>query len=144
MSQGLFPSAPMRFWIITAISLLMVLRGLVPTGYMLDRSADAGDIVIRICGGTTERFMSLNPHTGRMTEVDGDETPEPLPHDDTTSPSATCPFASTAVFDLPLPPDLFLAAIHGPPLLGDRPVVNTAAYWRARAPLPARGPPVRA
>ena len=61
----------MRFWIITAVSLLMVLRGLVPTGYMLDRSADAGDIVIRICGGTTERFMSLNPHTGSMTEVDG-------------------------------------------------------------------------
>ena len=144
MLKGPFPFAPMRFWLVTAVSLLMVMRALVPAGYMLDRSAEAGDIVIRICGGTTERFMSLNPHTGSMTEVDGDETPEPLPHDDTTAPSATCPFASTAVFDLTLPPDLFLAAIHGPPLLGDRPVVNTAAYWRARAPLPARGPPVRA
>jgi len=141
MLKPLFPSAPMRFWLITAVSLLMVMRALVPTGYMLDRSAEAGDIVIRICGGTTERFMSLNPHTGSMTEVDGDETPAP---DDTTSPSATCPFASTAVFDLSLPADMLLAAIYGPPLLGDRPVINTLAYRRARAPLPARGPPVRA
>ena len=144
MLKRLFPSAPMRFWLITAVSLLMVMRALVPTGYMLDRSAEAGDIVIRICGGTTERFMSLNPHAGSMTEVDGDETPAPPPPNDTTSPSATCPFALTAVFDLSLPPDMLLAAIYGPPLLGDRPVINTLAYRRARAPLPARGPPVRA
>lgn len=143
MLKGPFPFAPMRFWLVTAVSLLMVMRALVPTGYMLDRSADAGDIVIRICGGTAERFVTLNPHSGKMTEIDGDAAPAPPQHDDTTSPSATCPFASTAVFDLPLPPEMFLAAIYGPPLLGDRPVINTLAYRRARAPLPARGPPIR-
>jgi DUF2946 family protein len=143
MPKGLFPFAPMRFWIITAVSLLMVMRALVPTGYMLAPSADTGDIVIRICGGMAERFVSLNPHTGKMTEVDGDEAPDAPTDDGNTSSSELCPFASTAVFDLPLPPDVFLAALFGPPLLGDRPVINTVANWRARAPLPARGPPIR-
>ena len=143
MLKGLFPNAPMRFLIVTAVSLLMVLRGLVPTGYMLERPADGGDIVIRICGGMTERFMSLDPHTGNMTEIDGDEAPAPPQHDDTTSLSATCPFATTVLFDLPLAPESFQAAIYGPPLLGSQPVINTLANWRARAPLPARGPPVR-
>ena len=144
MPKGLFPFAPMRFWIVTAVSLMMAMRALVPAGYMLAPSAEAGDIVIRICGGTTERFVSLNPHTGKMTEIDGGTAPAAPKDDGNTSSSATCPFASTAVFDLPLAPDVFLAALFGPPLLGDRPVANTVANWRAHAPLPARGPPIRA
>lgn len=34
MPKGPFPFAPMRFWLITAVSLLMVMRALVPTGYI--------------------------------------------------------------------------------------------------------------
>lgn len=143
MFKGLFPNAPIRFWIVTAVSLLMVLRGLVPTGYMLDRPADGSNIVIRICGGMTERFISLDPHTGNMSEIDAGEAPAAPQHDDTTSLSTTCPFATTALFNFPLLPEWFQAAIYGPPLLGSQPVINTLANWRARAPLPARGPPVR-
>lgn len=136
--------AAVRFGIITAIALLMVVRGLVPTGYMLDRSPDADSIVIRICGGFGERMMSLDPHSGKMSEITVDEHGAPtLPHDDDRAASDTCPYATTSVFDLPLAPDVFLAAVFGPPLLGGQPVINTVSHWRAHAPFPPRAPPIR-
>ena len=147
MLRGLLlPGAAMRWGIITAMCLLMVMRGLVPSGYMLDRSPEADSILIRICGGFGERMMSLDPHTGKMSRIDADAPGAPaVPQDDgRMAASDTCPYASTSVIDLPLSPEAFLAAVFGPPLLGGLPVINTVATWRAHAPLPPRGPPVRA
>ncbi|WP_430402363.1 DUF2946 family protein [Hyphomonas sp.] len=146
MLRGLLlPGAAMRWCIIIAMCLLMITRGLVPTGYMLDRSPEADGILIRICGGFGERMMSLDPHTGKMSRIDADAPAAPAgPHDDDRNATGdTCPYAATSVFALPLSPEAFLAAAFGPPLLGGLPVVNTVSSWRAHAPLPPRGPPVR-
>jgi hypothetical protein len=141
----LLPGAAMRFWIITAVSLLMVMRGLVPAGYMLDRTPDTESIVIRVCGGFGERMMSLDLHTGKMSSMDVEHPGTPTgPHDDDHKvASDACPYATTSVFALPLSPGVFLAAVFGPPLLGGEPVTSTVSNWRAHAPLPPRGPPIR-
>lgn len=140
------PGAAMRWGVITAICLLMVMRGAVPAGYMLERSSETDSILIRICGGLGDRMMSFNPHTGKMSAIDADQPGEPAgpQDDDRTMASDTCPYASTSVFDLALSPEAFLAAAFGLPLLGGLPVVNTVSNWRSHAPLPPRGPPIRA
>ena len=124
------------------LALVVGVRGMVPTGYMLDRSADDGRIVMRLCGGIDDRFVAFNPETGAMEDVgDPDKSPaSPKDHD----AKSTCPFALTATFDVPKDDALIQTAFFGPPLLADVPIVAAPDARAARPPLPPRGPPVRA
>ena len=110
------------------LALVVGVRGMVPTGYMLDRSADDGRIVMRLCGGIDDRFVAFKSPAS------------PKDHD----AKSTCPFALTATFDVPKDDALIQTAFFGPPLLADVPIVAAPDARAARPPLPPRGPPVRA
>lgn len=127
---------------VLVLTLVIGLRGMVPTGYMLDRSVDDGRILMRLCGGIDAHFVAFNPATGAMEEVD-DRDKSPVGPQDQDAGSA-CPFALTATFDIPKDDTLIQVAFFGPPLLANVPVVTAPDARTARPPLPPRGPPVRA
>lgn len=115
---------------------------MVASGYMLDRSAEDGTIIVRMCGGLGGHDMVLDLRTGELTEP-GETGDAPAPEGGDEA-QATCPFAMTALFDVPAPAPDWSRAAFGPPLLGDRPVPGPLRPAPASAPLPARGPPVHA
>ena len=124
------------------LALVVGLRGMVPTGYMLDRAPADGSVIIRMCGGVDDHYMSFDPETGALRDVGdpGKAPAKPADHDT----KSTCPFALTAMFDMPKDEALLQLAFFGPPLLGDVPVIAAPETRPARPPLPPRGPPVRA
>ena len=111
-----------------------VLRGLVPTGYMLERSDD-GTITVEICGAFGERLMAFDPVTGEMSELPEDQPGAPESH-------ATCAFALSAVATPPEPALSVSPANVTRLMLGSRPIATPEVREPARAPLPARGPPL--
>lgn len=123
------------------LAMMVGLRGMVPAGYMPDRSPIDGSIIIRMCGGIDDHYMALDPETGTLKTV-GDPDKSPAGPQDHNSKS-TCPFALTAMFDVPKDEALIQTAFFGPPLLSAVPVVTAPETSPARPPLPARGPPVR-
>ena len=123
------------------LALVIGVRGMVPSGYMLDRADADGSVIIRLCGGVNDRFMAFNPETGAMEET-GDPDKAPADPQDQDAKS-TCPFALTATFDVPKDDAVLQLAFFGPPLLSAVPVIATPDSRAARPPLPARGPPVR-
>lgn len=123
--------------LVVLLALVLGARGMVASGYMLDRSAEDGTIIVRMCG-LDGRDMVLDLETGALTEPGEEDAPDP------DEAHATCPYAMTALFDLPLPATDWQRAAFGPPMLGDRPVLQPARRSPAHAPLPARGPPLSA
>lgn len=130
-----------RAAILLALTAVMVLRALVPVGYMLGPADADGHIVLRICSAQThDSYLLLDTATGETTEIDhpGD-VPAPEPLDD---PGEGCPFALSAVSHLTaglpviLPPG-FQRPEHLLPT-DDRGHDPHAA----RGPPPARAPPV--
>jgi len=111
-----------------------VLRALVPTGYMLERSDD-GTITVEICGGFGARLMAFDPVTGEMSELPEDEPGAPDGHE-------SCAFALSAAATPP-EPALSMSPVSVTRLmLGSRPIATPETREPARAPLPARGPPL--
>lgn len=133
-----------RLAILTAMVAVLCVRGALPAGYMPDRSAEDGSLIIRICGGLDERFMRLDPETGRLTPIAPGEAPAETPGEDGDAGHGSCPFALTAAFDLPPP-----ARDLSPPAfrrlqLASRPYHPPIARRPAAAPPPPRGPPFTA
>ncbi len=115
----------------------MVVRGLVPTGYMVERSAESGKLMVHICGAVPgAEYATLNLATGKweISAASDDESPRP-------DVSTHCDFSlnvAHAVFDDPasIPEHVF-----GLPLLAGRVFVERTYSFKIRPPLPARGPP---
>lgn len=120
----------------------MILRGLVPAGYMLAAPTHAGELIsVQICrGGSGEANTTvyLNPETGKY--VDPDEGPAGSDSD----PAAACPFALTAHIALPS-----LLADTGPafltvPVQRASSVAASPGRGLAAPPPPSRAPPLSA
>ena len=144
MSRPFTIPALSRFLLLMALVLAMSARGAVPDGYMVDRSASDGSLIIRICGGLDDRFMRLDPETGQLSPVQPGGMPADLPENEDTGTHGTCPFALTAVFDLPQPAALAGPAAFGQILLAGRVYHPPLVPSPASAPLPPRGPPLTA
>ncbi len=111
-----------------------VLRGLVPTGYMLERGDD-GTITVEICGSFGARLMAFDPVTGEMSELPEDQPGAPESH-------ATCAFALSAVTTPPEPVLSVSPVSFARLMLGSRPIAIPELREPTHAPLPARGPPL--
>lgn len=124
--------------------ILIGVRGLVPAGYMIDTSAGAP--VLRLCGGFAEhgqhRAASPSNESHAHHQHTGDSMPSgpdmPGDHDI----GAMCPFALSAVFDLPVLLDEAVLSLFGPPLLGGEPFFAPVRAYAVRPALPPRGPPL--
>ncbi len=139
----LFPLRAQLIRTLGAIALAaMILRGLVPAGYMLAGPTHAGEFIsVQICrGGSGEgnATVYLNPETGKY--VDPDEEPDGSDSD----PDAACPFALTAHIALPS-----LLADTGPafltiPVQRAASVATIPGRGLAAPPPPPRAPPLSA
>ena len=130
----------LRGVLVFLVACLVSIRGLVPVGYMIDASPDDGSIVIRMCGGLDEHYVRFNPETGEIRKMDAPAGETPVQPDEERQGSA-CPYALSAVADLPQPmPGEVLMGLYGPPLLSDRPVLVPVRSFKPSPVLP-RGPP---
>lgn len=138
--MGSFATRSRLMSILGAFALMaMIVRGVVPAGYMVAPSAEAGHLVdIVICHGDGSEYTRavLNLKTGK--------TVDPSKQSDKSDAGkhSTCPFATTAHFPLPE-----VGQKPGRPDLG---VVSHRAFFvaiipgrgLAAPPPPARGPPL--
>ena len=116
-------------------------RGMVPSGYMLDKGADGG-VIIRLCGDGAGSLMRLDPETRTLTPLPGDYDPDAPPSGDDQAAAPDCPYAVTAAFGLPpASPGLTLPPAFGLPLLGARPYAVPLRERPIDTLLPPRGPP---
>lgn len=141
---------------------LITLRGLVPDGYMLDRSPETGAIVLRICGGLHEmdRGPAAAPATGGHTshqmhdhqahgasmptgeaEPDGMTDGQPGDMPEHEQQGAMCPFALSSLMDTAAAPALPAMIAIRQPMLGGKPYTRPAVRPSARPPMPPRSPP---
>lgn len=121
--------------------LALSVRAALPAGYMLDHDHD--ELVVRMCGGGEPSYMRLDLEAGSAEIVHGvpePQSPKPAPHDE----HAPCAF-SLATASL-APTDIYVVTppVRGPPEAVVLPPQTTHVLAHARAPLPARGPPLRA
>lgn len=130
-------SASLRTGLVMLVVAAMMFRGAIPVNYMVERGAEDGTIIIRMCGGGDEdRFVRLDFDSGSISDI---ETDPDQKHG--SADNETCPYALTEVFDLPVEKSFQPVGLFGPPLLGGQPVFNLGARALARPPLPPRGPP---
>ncbi len=114
----------------------MVVRALVPAGYMLEASAEPGEFVhVVIChgGGAGNDTAVLDLKTGKY--VDPDE----LPGQSDSDENGSCPYAVTAHFALP-----DVAVTLGKPVYASRPHARELAAIAPGRGLAAPPPPPRA
>ena len=121
----------------------MGVRGTVPAGYMVDTAEDGG-VIIRICGDGVGALMRLDPEAGTLEKLPDDYDPDAPSHDSDLPDTATCPFALTAMFDLPQTPALPSPVEFGLPRLGASLYVVPLSQRPIDTRLPARGPPLSA
>lgn len=129
-----------RIALVVALALLLGVRSIVPTGYMVDTSGEDGQLIIRMCGGMGDRFMSFNPSTGALTPVGKSDGPSPAAPD-ADDEASSCPFALTALADVPRSPTVVIAGLFGPPLMAARPVPSAPTDPAFLPVPPVRGPP---
>lgn len=149
-----------------AVCLAILVRAAIPAGWMPVPDAENGGIILQLCPGHVVATPSEHPGNhlhhpgmhGMGDSVSHDKDPSRAAiRDDAETHQGThkhrshqdyngaaCPFALTAMFDLPKEEALLQLAFFGPPLLGDVPVIAAPETRPARPPLPPRGPPVRA
>lgn len=115
----------------------MVVRGLVPTGYMIERSGETGKLMVHICGAAPgAEYVVLDEKTGKWSL-----TSEPQENSDRTDNSTACEFAISIIgADLAEAPAVIMKAF-GLPLLAGRIFFEQHYKRPVRPPLPARGPP---
>lgn len=143
---------------------MITLRGLVPDGYMIDRSPETGAIILRICGGLHENDRvpapahekgahaghQMHHHQGHGASMpSGDAGPHsmmPEPSGDTPdhgTEGAMCPFALSSLTDTAAAPALPVMMAIRQPMLGAKPYTRPAVHPSARPPMPPRSPPAR-
>lgn len=156
-----------RKYVSVALCLAILVRAAIPAGWMPVADAEHGGIALKLCPGHVVAAPSEPPgrhlHDPGMHEMGDsashgmDPSNRAVVQDDAENTQdthkrrpyrdydgITCPFALTAIFDLPRDEALLQLAFFGPPLLGDAPVIAVPETRPARPPLPPRGPPVRA
>lgn len=119
----------------------MILRGLVPAGYMLAAPAHAGELIsVQICHGSGfgNSTLYLDPETGKYVD------PDDLPGEPDIDPGAACPFALSTQITLP---DLQVSL--APALMPEHPErvsITEVVPGRGLAapPPPSRAPPLSA
>ena len=117
----------------------MIVRGLIPTGYMLSETKQPGQFVnIIICHGDGSGYSPavLDLETGKYAD------PDELPGKSDSGKKSSCPYAVTAHFALPE-----MAAPLMQPVRTEIPYRQTFAAiipgrGLAAPPPPARGPPL--
>lgn len=117
----------------------MIVRGLVPAGYMMAPSAQPGHLIdIVICHGDGSEYTRavLDLSTGKTID------PSKQPTDSDAGKHSACPFATTAHFPLPTASQKFVR-----PELANAPYRSFLAgivpgRGLAAPPPPARGPPL--
>lgn len=121
--------------------LALSVRAALPAGYMLDHNHD--ELVVRMCGGGEPSYMRLDLAAGSAEIVHGvpdPQPPQPSPHDE----HAPCAFSLATASLAPADVDTVTPPVRAPPEALTLPAQTTHALAHARAPLPARGPPLHA
>lgn len=126
--------------LLSAVALMaMIVRGLIPSGYMLAAAETPGDFVrIVIChgDGTDASPVLLDLNSGKI--VNPDEAP--AQSDDGKNQS--CPYAMSAHFAAPTPVGKLAAPVQAPAaFLSDFDYIAPGRGLAAPPP-PARGPPL--
>lgn len=119
-------------WLARLLVATVVLRALVPVGFMPDLSRLAsGTIQLVICTGTGSKLVTL------------DENGKPVPAKSSAHADQACPFAGSVLTALPQHGGLALSHPQAPAAadLGDLATVLPPA--RAGPPLGSRGPPLK-
>ncbi len=134
-----FPKAyALATWLVAALALM---RALVPAGYMLDRAPEDGQLVMHMCSGSAmgrgaDNMSAMAMPSGSSSEDDSSGQSEHATKD------FSCPFALSAIADLPVISAVATPAALSIPRHGDLAVASEPLSWLSRPPLPGRGPPV--
>lgn len=124
-----------------ALTLSLVVRAIVPVGYMLDHN-EQGALTMQICtAGMEMRYVSVDPATGAWVESDAGGHISTGYHDD--DGAEVCEFSIlTSLADVPDDNAIALLDAFGLPMLGSKVYVAASHVRPVLPPLPARGPPV--
>lgn len=118
----------------------VMIKAVMPYGYMLDTSSD-GSMIVRICSGLNEapQYLRFDPADGSYTPVEGPQRSHHEPQDD-QDVLQHCPFALNALVITPswdiVDAPISFSLAQRVDLTRAPPFTTTPS-----APLPARGPP---
>lgn len=129
----------LRSFAIVLLTIVTAARAAVPSGYMVDASADGG-IVVRICGEIGEhRYLAFNPETGEQRELSpGEEREQPS---DESSAGQVCAFAVASIAALTSSQNDAATPQTKRSIAHAYPTRENTNYASAVQALPARGPP---
>lgn len=135
----------MRAILPACLVLALLVRAVIPQGYMLDHAGDDDRLVIRLCGAGLEAHYAAFDRasdgwiilSGNPSEDDSSGEDVPLPE----HTSDSCEFVLSFSMDHPLADDTSFRQAFGLPLLAVRVFVSEHHSPVIQAPLPARGPP---
>ncbi|MFC7290419.1 hypothetical protein [Hirschia litorea] len=134
-------SALQRIFVSIAFIAIM-LRAVVPVGWMLTPDAATGDITIQLCSG---RMVYWDPDSGKLPSLDHSELEEVPLHvpSDEDSAIANCPFAMATPLFVAASPLAYNQIVSYSKITHIRPPVRGPPNHKVvSAPLPARGPPL--
>ena len=122
--------------------LAMVVRALVPAGYMVAAADDGRFLTITLCSSHGGREAVLDLKTGALLDADAapdDQAPADAPKSDTP-----CVFATAAALSAPQTPEAFVAPFQIASV--DQPQTRAAAPGRGLVAPPfwSKGPPAAA
>jgi hypothetical protein len=126
--------------LLSAVALMaMIVRGLVPSGYMLAAADTPGDFVsIVIChgDGTDGTQSLLDLKNGKIVD------PEDLPGQSDDGKNQTCPYAMSAHFTPPVVNGKLERPVQEPAIFLSASDYLVPGRGLAAPPPPARGPPL--
>ncbi len=119
----------------------ILMRAVVPTGWMLAPDAETGDISIQLCSGRT---VYWNPDSGSFPNLDhSDDDVSPHTPTDTDNAISNCPFAMATSLIVPSAASYRVYSVSYQKIAHIRPPVRGPPPYKViSAPLPARGPPL--
>ncbi|GEM_PF-5812593 len=137
-----FSSSPASTIVALLVAVLALTRALMPSGYMLDRAEEDGQLVVHMCGAVAARSIIVDLRTGAISE-NSEQTDTNVPSNTTRNASGelSCPFALAAVANLPT-----VSVPAGPAVRKNLRATQHVSLahpvsWLSRPPLPGRGPP---
>ncbi|MGV6820808.1 MAG: DUF2946 family protein [Parvularcula sp.] len=122
-----------RASIITLLIAAVMIRALVPSGFMFERG-DTGGIVLELCGGHGG-FLVFDPNTGETSKYD------PGAPREQQDPKSSCGFTLASIGVASLEPPVPTSPMGRADSLLVPPLVQTSHPRPTLTPTPPRGPP---
>ena len=122
-----------KMYFIAAIAMLV--RALVPTGWMYTPDADNGHLTIQVCGG---HWVNWNPDTGQTSKIENSDNQQ---HDNDVELASECPYGLTAQAIIALDNNYSISQSVWASTTISRPSTGPPVDRSNQVKLPARGPP---